>query len=149
MSDNSLDDHSAEAVEAHIHVDGVEMVQVLGPGDRLLRTLEAEHPGVDVHVRGNEITLSGAAPAVAAARRLIEEIRALVARGATAEPRDVTASSKMLQGDPTATPSSVLGQVILQVRGKTIRPKTAGQAEYVRAIDEHTIVFGIGPAGTG
>ncbi|MFM6973618.1 MAG: PhoH family protein [Agromyces sp.] len=125
------------------------MVRVLGPGDRLLRTLEAEHPSVDVHVRGNEITLSGTAPAVAAAKRLVEEIRALVARGASAEPADVTASNRMLTEDPNSSPSAVLGQVILRIRGKTIRPKTAGQAEYVRTIDEHTIVFGIGPAGTG
>lgn len=142
-------DHSTDTVEAHIHVDGVEMVQVLGPGDRLLRTLEAEYPAVDVHVRGNEITLSGPAASVAAAHRLIDEIRALVSRGAIAEPADVTASQRMLHQDPSSSPADVLGQVILQVRGKTIRPKTAGQADYVRAIDEHTIVFGIGPAGTG
>lgn len=151
MSDSSpaLDDHSNDQVEVQLHVDGVEMVQVLGPGDRLLRTLEAEYPAVDVHVRGNEITLTGPAPAVAAAHRLIEEIRALVARGSHAEPSDVRSSSRMLQTDPASSPSGTLGEVILQVRGKTIRPKTAGQAEYVRSIDEHTIVFGIGPAGTG
>ena len=139
---------SPETIEAHIHVDGVEMVRVLGPGDRLLNTLEAEHPDVDVHVRGNEITLSGQASAVAAAHRLIDEIRALVVTGDT-EPHDVRASNRMLQDDPASSPAAALGQVILQVRGRTIRPKTAGQAAYVQSIDEHTIVFGIGPAGTG
>ena len=38
---------------------------------------------------------------------------------------------------------------ILSNRGRTIRPKTAGQKEYVDAIDRHTVTFGIGPAGTG
>ena len=38
---------------------------------------------------------------------------------------------------------------ILSRRGKTIRPKTLNQKHYVDAIDAHTIVFGIGPAGTG
>ncbi|HLP23171.1 MAG TPA: PhoH family protein [Microbacteriaceae bacterium] len=125
------------------------MVRVLGAGDRLLRTLEAEHPTVDVHVRGNSIRLRGSAPSVAAARRLIEEVRSLVGNGASAEPGDVSAAQRMLNADPAAHPADVLGQVILQVRGKTIRPKTAGQAAYVKSIDEHTIVFGIGPAGTG
>ena len=38
---------------------------------------------------------------------------------------------------------------ILSRRGKTIRPKTLNQKRYVDAIDAHTVVFGIGPAGTG
>ena len=151
MSDNdaALEDHSDEATELKIHVDGVEMVNLLGPQDRLLRTLEAEHPDVSVHVRGNEITLAGSALKVAAARRLVEEIRALVQTGAFADEGDVRSSARMLAADPASAPSDVLGQVILTVRGKTIRAKTAGQAAYVDAIDEHTIVFGIGPAGTG
>jgi phosphate starvation-inducible PhoH-like protein len=46
-------------------------------------------------------------------------------------------------------PSEVLGEAILSSRGRVIRPKTLGQKAYVDAIDENTIVFGIGPAGTG
>ena len=55
----------------------------------------------------------------------------------------------MLDADPNSKPSELLGQVIVSARGKTIRPKTEGQRQYVDAIDENTIVFGIGPAGTG
>ena len=47
------------------------------------------------------------------------------------------------------TPAEVLTQNILSNRGRTIRPKTLNQKRYVDAIDKHTIVFGIGPAGTG
>ena len=43
----------------------------------------------------------------------------------------------------------MLGLNIISRRGRTIRPKTLNQKRYVDAIDEHTIVFGIGPAGTG
>lgn len=43
----------------------------------------------------------------------------------------------------------MLTQNILSSRGRTIRPKTLNQKRYVDAIDKHTIVFGIGPAGTG
>ena len=60
-----------------IYADGVAMVQLLGPQDRLLRVVEREHRDVQVHVRGNEITLSGAADAVARARALVEELIAL------------------------------------------------------------------------
>ncbi|KEP73923.1 PhoH family protein, partial [Microbacterium sp. SUBG005] len=55
----------------------------------------------------------------------------------------------MLRSDGGPRPSEVMGEAILSSRGKVIRPKTAGQKEYVDAIDENTIVFGIGPAGTG
>src|SRR5690606_32276026 len=50
---------------------------------------------------------------------------------------------------PEQRPVAVLSRSILSSRGKTIRPKTEGQAAYVRAIETHTVTFGIGPAGTG
>ncbi|WP_197978856.1 MULTISPECIES: PhoH family protein [unclassified Microbacterium] len=124
------------------------MVQLLGPQDRLLRVVEIEHPEVDVHVRGNEITLSGTASAVAAARGLVDELLAMTRSGHGLDPSDVKSSNRMLS-DGGPRPSEVMGEAILSSRGKVIRPKTAGQKAYVDAIDENTIVFGIGPAGTG
>jgi len=138
----------AAAVE-RIYADGVAMVQLLGPQDRLLRVVEREHPTVDVHVRGNEITLTGDAPAVSAARTLVEELIAMARAGQGLDPVDVVSSNRMLRSDGGLRPSEVLGEAILSSRGKVIRPKTAGQKSYVDAIDENTIVFGIGPAGTG
>ncbi|WP_295783831.1 PhoH family protein [uncultured Microbacterium sp.] len=125
------------------------MVQLLGPQDRLLRVVEKEHPDVDVHVRGNEITLSGAPAAVRAARGLVDELLSMTRSGHGLDPADVSSSNRMLRSDGGPRPSEVMGEAILSSRGKTIRPKTAGQKEYVDAIDENTIVFGIGPAGTG
>ncbi len=55
----------------------------------------------------------------------------------------------MLRDDSDVRPADVLTANILSNRGRTIRPKTLNQKRYVDAIDEHTIVFGIGPAGTG
>ncbi|WP_307454130.1 MULTISPECIES: PhoH family protein [Microbacterium] len=125
------------------------MVQLLGPQDRLLRVVEKEHPDVDVHVRGNEITLSGAADKVRAARGLVDELLSMTRSGQGLDPSDVTSSNRMLRTDGGPRPSEVMGEAILSSRGKVIRPKTAGQKEYVDAIDDNTIVFGIGPAGTG
>ncbi|WP_256334291.1 MULTISPECIES: PhoH family protein [unclassified Microbacterium] len=125
------------------------MVQLLGPQDRLLRVVEKEHPEVDVHVRGNEITLSGAPAAVRAARGLVDELLSMTRSGQGLDPADVSSSNRMLRSDGGPRPSEVMGEAILSSRGKVIRPKTAGQREYVDAIDENTIVFGIGPAGTG
>jgi len=132
-----------------MHADGVAMVQLLGPQDRLLRVLEKEHPDVEVLVRGNEITLRGDADPVAAAKALVAELLAMTKAGHDLLPSDVSSSARLLRRDDGPRPSEVLGEAILSSRGRVIRPKTLGQKEYVDAIEENTIVFGIGPAGTG
>jgi len=135
--------------EARLNVDGIAMVRLLGPQDRLLSTIERQYPLVNVHVRGNEITLSGDRVQVESARHLVEELLLMVQGGQDLSPVEVTSSARMLASDATISPSEMLGQAILTSRGKAIRPKTLGQKQYVDAIDENTIVFGIGPAGTG
>jgi phosphate starvation-inducible PhoH-like protein len=55
----------------------------------------------------------------------------------------------MIKAETVESPADVLTQNILSSRGRTIRPKTLNQKRYVDAIDKNTIVFGIGPAGTG
>ncbi len=124
------------------------MVRLLGPQDRLLTTIEHQFPAVVVLVRGNQVTLEGPADQVAAAERLVSELILLVKNGADLGPVDVTSSARILERGE-GSPAEVLSQAILTGRGKSIRPKTMGQKAYVDAIDEHTITFGIGPAGTG
>ncbi|EPD83261.1 hypothetical protein HMPREF1529_02634 [Microbacterium sp. oral taxon 186 str. F0373] len=149
MADSADDANATEHAVDRILADGVAMVQLLGPQDRLLRVVEREHPDVQVHVRGNEITLTGAAASVARARALVDELIEMARAGQGLEPSDVQASNRILRADTGERPSDVLGEAILSSRGRTIRPKTLGQKRYVDAIDENTIVFGIGPAGTG
>jgi phosphate starvation-inducible PhoH-like protein len=140
-----LSDHEDRVV---IQVDGVAMVRLLGPQDRLLKTIERQYPRVAVLVRGNEITLGGDSGDVQSAQRLVEELLQMVRNGADLDTTDVTSSATILDAR-AGNPSDLLGQPILTSRGKSLRPKTLGQKEYVDAIDTHTIVFGIGPAGTG
>ncbi|HEY0259418.1 MAG TPA: PhoH family protein [Lacisediminihabitans sp.] len=129
------------------------MVRLLGPQDRLLKTIERQYPLIEVLVRGNQISLDGDAGQVHAAARLVEELITMVRAddelGHDLTERSVTESAKILAADPRVSPAELLSQAILTSRGKSIRPKTLGQKEYVDAIDENTIVFGIGPAGTG
>lgn len=123
------------------------MISVLGPGDEYLRILERELEA-DVHVRGNEITFNGDPDALVAAADVLTEMVAIIRTGqglsADAVERILT---MMRTGDER--PAEVLTQNILSDRGRTIRPKTLNQKRYVDMIDEHTVVFGIGPAGTG
>lgn len=137
-----------------IDVDGVAMVRLLGPQDRLLSTLEKQFPLVSVHVRGNHISLSApeadlrALDQLFSARDLVNELVEMVHNGHDLEPAEVRESARIIR-EKSGSPAELLSQAILTSRGKTIRPKTVGQKEYVDSIDENTIVFGIGPAGTG
>lgn len=133
---------------ARIEVEGVLMVALFGTEDRLLKTLETTYPEVEVHARGNSVVLKGKASQVSAAELLVQEMIELIRAGKDLLPQDLTRSAKMIH-DGELKPADVLSQSIISSRGKTIRPKTLGQKTYVDAIDNNTIVFGIGPAGTG
>lgn len=138
---------SKKTIVEHLQVVGVSMVSLFGPEDRLLKTLEQTFPSVEVHARGNELVFKGPQNQVSGAINLVEELIELIANGQELAPQDVTRSARMI--DESARPADVLSQSILSSRGKNIRPKTLGQKKYVDAIDQNTIVFGIGPAGTG
>jgi phosphate starvation-inducible PhoH-like protein len=121
---------------------------LLGSADENLRALE-RLLAADLHVRGNAVTLSGEPADVALAERALSELVAIVAGGQPLTPEGVRHSVAMLTGTGNESPAEVLTLDVLSRRGKTIRPKTLNQKRYVDAIDAHTIVFGIGPAGTG
>jgi phosphate starvation-inducible PhoH-like protein len=147
LPSSSRDSSASKVRTEKLQVVGVPMISLFGTEDKLLKTLEQTYPDVEVHARGNEVALTGPGSQVAEAKKLIEEMVALIANGQDLAPQDFTRSAKMLEGENR--PADVLSQSILSSRGKSIRPKTLGQKKYVDAIDEATIVFGIGPAGTG
>jgi phosphate starvation-inducible protein PhoH and related proteins len=128
--------------------DSVSMVALLGSGDELLRLIEDE-VDADVHVRGNEIAVTGLPADNAFAVRVFDELIALLGTGQPLRPDSVRRVIAMLRSGGSERPADVLSLDIISRRGRTIRPKTLNQKRYVDAIDAHTIVFGIGPAGTG
>ncbi|SDT67553.1 PhoH family protein [Actinoplanes derwentensis] len=124
------------------------MVNLLGAKDEILRLIERDLDS-DVHVRGNEITITGEPAENAIAERLFAELIELIEKGETLTVDAVRRTLQMLEANTSERPAEVLTLNILSRRGRTIRPKTLGQKKYVDAIDQNTIVFGIGPAGTG
>ncbi|NUP78827.1 MAG: phosphate starvation-inducible protein PhoH [Nonomuraea sp.] len=123
------------------------MVSLLGSRDELLRVIEGAFKA-DIHVRGNEITVTGSPDESGAVVRLFEELVEVLRSGGELTPDAVERSIAMLRMT-SDRPAEVLSLDILSSRGRTIRPKTVNQKRYVDAIDQHTVVFGIGPAGTG
>src|SRR5690349_9790185 len=124
------------------------MVSLLGSGDELLHVIEREFDA-DIHVRGNEITATGTPAETALVTALFDELVELLRKGTDLTADAVERTAAMLRAERGVRPADVLTVGILSARGRTIRPKTLNQKRYADAIDKHTIVFAIGPAGTG
>jgi phosphate starvation-inducible PhoH-like protein len=127
----------------------IPMVAVVGPQDANLRTIEAAFPSVNITVRGNEITLRGPHDDCAKLENLFNELMVVIRSGNIVNVDAVSRAIEMLEHKPADHPAEVMSLNIVSNRGRTIRPKTANQKRYVDAIEDHTITFGIGPAGTG
>ena len=125
------------------------MVGLLGASDAYLRALERAVPELDILVRGNEILLTGDEADVTLIEQAIAEMLAVLRTGQALSAEAVDRLIGMLRDSSGVRPADVLTANILSNRGKSIRPKTLNQKRYVDAIDDHTIVFGLGPAGTG
>ncbi len=123
------------------------MIDLLGQGDVLLRVIEDSFES-DISVRGNQITIVGDPSDSQAVSSLFAEIIALVESGECITVDSLERSIEMVR-EGECSPSALHADVILTHRGKSIRPKTAGQQRYVNAIRDPTATFGIGPAGTG
>ena len=122
------------------------MADLLGQRDELLRVVESSFSGVEIHVRGNEIAIIG--DEADRVGHLFEELVLLLERGQRLEPASIVRTIDMVRADER--PSEVLtAEVLRSARGRTVRPKSAGQKRYVDAIRDNVITFGIGPAGTG
>ncbi|MBI2169036.1 MAG: PhoH family protein [Actinobacteria bacterium] len=122
------------------------MLALLGERDELLRVIESAFP-VEIHVRGNEITVQGEPEEAARVGRLFEELIELIERGHQLDREGVGRMVDMAKAD--VRPTEVVGTTVFESRGKAVRPKTEGQKRYVDAMAHHTITFSIGPAGTG
>jgi|UniRef100_UPI00404B0068 phosphate starvation-inducible protein PhoH and related proteins len=127
----------------------IPMVSLIGANDANLRAIEAAFPSVNITVRSNEITLRGPHIDCLAIEKLFAEMSLVIRSGQSLTVDAVTRSIAMLGQEPAESPAEVLSLNILSNRGRTIRPKTANQKRYVDAIEDNTITFGIGPAGTG
>ena len=122
-------------------------VALLGVRDEVLRAVEKGFPDVDLYVRGTTVTVTGEGSRVDVVVLLLSELID-VARAGTPLTADAVERAIGLL-DAAARPTQVLADDVLTSHGRTIRPKSLGQKAYTDAIEESTITFGIGPAGTG
>jgi phosphate starvation-inducible PhoH-like protein len=124
------------------------MVDLLGQHDVYLRIVEKAFPDVQIVARGNELGITGDEADSAMVRTAFEELLILIQEGQALDDERVHRVVDLVRAD-VASPSGVFTESIRVGRGKVVRPKTLGQKEYVDAVRENTLIFGIGPAGTG
>ena len=127
--------------------DSVDPTRLMGPADSLLRRIEQAFDAMVV-VRGNTITISGAIEVVEQASTVFSRLMRQVEVGENPTVDDVDVLIEHVKHG-AAGYSILSDDVLLTYRGRTIRPKTAGQKRYIDSIRSNTITFGIGPAGTG
>jgi phosphate starvation-inducible PhoH-like protein len=124
------------------------MVAVLGIQDRVLALVENQFPSVSIAVRGNSFSLSGPREEAQAAKDLLNNMAQAARNNPNLSAEDMIQAARATRESGVA-PTNFLSEPILSSKGRALRPKTMGQKNYVDSIDSHTIVFGIGPAGTG
>ena len=129
-----------------VTLDNTVAAELAGSEDSVLRALEG-HLDVDLYLRGNVLTLDGDEGGVRSAETVVDELVELIERGQEIAPGTIEAVTGAL--DAGETPASVLEDVVWRHRGTKVAPKTVNQKRYVDSIRDHTITFGIGPAGTG
>lgn len=131
-----------------VFADNGQAAEILGYQDKYLRLIEN---ALKVHLiaRGDELTISGDDDRVAAAQEVFKHLQTLAADGIAISPLTVNYALAALKDDNTDIASLLTHTIYTTPRGKTIKPKSFGQWQYLKAIDEHDIVFAIGPAGTG
>jgi phosphate starvation-inducible PhoH-like protein len=129
-----------------IELDNSVAAELAGAQDQVLKTLQG-HLDCDVHLRGNVLTLEGEADNVRAAKSVVKELAELIENGHEIGAGTIEAVSNAL--DEHRNPSDVLEDVVWQHRGTRVAPKTLNQKNYVDAIRDATVTFGVGPAGTG
>ena len=124
------------------------IAELLGDRDKLIKLIEQEYD-VDIFILGNDIEVSGKNKNVQKVLKLIDELTLQINLGQKMDIQRVNDSIKIMEDKTALRPHEIFNNFIIVNSGKKIKPRTEGQKKYIEAIASNTIVFGIGPAGTG
>ena len=133
-----------------MQIEQIEHVLVLfGNADQNIKIIE-EHFGVNIVCRGTEVKITGESEAVSKAQRTIDTLLAMIQKDGNLSEQNIRYVMTLVeQGSEQSMVQMNNSCITVTVKGKPIKPKTLGQKKYIDAIENNTITFGIGPAGTG
>ncbi len=139
-----------DAHPARVQFEDPATVKLLfGENDGNLKLIE-KNIGVQIHARGNSVTISGDPVDVQLAERLLAELYGILHKGHPIYPNDILSAIRMLSGNSSLKLKDIfLDTIYISAKRRLITPKSLAQKKYIDAIRSYDIVFGIGPAGTG
>jgi phosphate starvation-inducible PhoH-like protein len=120
------------------------LTQLLGEFDSNLALLE-DRLGIDAHAHGNVVILTGPASPCAIAREVLEKLYMRAAKGEAVGAGDFDGLIRHARSEGAISD----GQAQVVTRRRVVKARTPMQSTYIRAIEKHDLVFGLGPAGTG
>ena len=123
---------------------------VLGMKDEFLKTIQKEFPDCRIASRGDEVIIVGSEPGVSQVETVLRTLRYLYRENTYMTTQHMRYSSSLIKQGKEDLLQSIYGDTVsISARGRLIKPKTAGQKQYVDSIRKNLVTFGIGPAGTG
>ncbi len=136
--------------EQTVSIDRMEnAVALFGSFDENIRQLEKEF-SVTILNRGSDLKISGDIEAVTAASRAINGLLTLINKGEPLNDQNVNYVISLVKDGNEGRLGEISGDCIcITTKGRPVKPKTLGQKKYIESIKNNTIVFGVGPAGTG
>ncbi len=116
---------------------------LVGPQNVNMTRLE-QRLDVVLHSRGNTITIEGDADKAVIAENVLQQLYERLSNGLPLESGDIDGAARLATSDTVAQ-----ADLTIRTRKRHIAPRSPGQAEYLQALNDHELVFGLGPAGTG
>ncbi|HEY8390513.1 MAG TPA: PhoH family protein [Clostridia bacterium] len=133
----------------YININSEKLLGLFGAYDENIRLI-SENYGVTITPKENFVEVTGAQDAVTQAKQILDKLCELIDKGYEISKEKVMAAIDLAQLNRLDEIVSISTETIaVTSKGKPIKCKTLGQKEYVNAIKNNTIVFGVGPAGTG
>ncbi|MBI5117671.1 PhoH family protein [Candidatus Poribacteria bacterium] len=129
--------------------DKEEAIKLLGKNHEHVKLVQERYP-IRIVDRGEKVLLSGSNKDVDTVHKIFEEVLQIVRRGNRVDIEDIKYALRVAADQSQPPLSGAVGETIPVASGcAPIRPKSKGQYEYIEAIRNADVVFGIGPAGTG
>jgi phosphate starvation-inducible PhoH-like protein len=128
--------------------DDTDVMALFGERDLFLRVVEEAFPEARIVARGNEVAITAEPGTASRVGTVFQELKVLIDGGIDLDVDRVRRVVSLVQSD-VESPSRVFAEGVVVGRGKVVRAKTLNQRAYLDAIRDGTMVFAIGPAGTG
>ena len=147
---NIFPEECEKMAERFISIDRMEQaVSLFGSFDENVRLIEQKY-AVDVVNRGSELKITGSEESVDAASRALNGLLTLINKGEALTEQNVRYVMSLVEdGNEDKLEAMSSDCICITSKGKPVKPKTLGQKKYIEAIKKNTVVFGVGPAGTG